>query len=48
MFERQTPGNVERFKEFHGLIVRAGKNWCRKQVAECDKCPLGRYLEEGR
>lgn len=25
-----------------------GKNWCRKQVAECEQCPLGRYLEEGR
>src|ERR1700685_1499501 len=48
MFERQTPGNVERSKEFHGLIVSVGKNWCRKQVAECEKCPLGRYLEEGR
>ena len=48
MFERQFPGEVERFKEFHGLIVTVGKNWCRKQVAECEKCPLGRYLEEGR
>jgi endonuclease-3 related protein len=48
MFERQFPGDVERFKEFHGLIVTVGKNWCRKQVAECEKCPLGRYLEEGR
>jgi endonuclease III related protein len=48
MFERQFPGDVERFKEFHGLIVSVGKNWCRKQAAECEKCPLGRYLEEGR
>ena len=48
MFERQFPGDVERFKEFHGLIVKVGKNWCRKQVAECEKCPLGRYVEEGR
>jgi endonuclease III related protein len=48
MFERQFPGEVERFKEFHGLIVTVGKNWCRKQVAECEKCPLGRYLEAGR
>jgi endonuclease III related protein len=48
MFERQFPGEVERFKEFHGLIVTVGKNWCRKQVAECEECPLGRYLEEGR
>lgn len=48
MFERQFPGDVERFKEFHGLIVAVGKTWCRKQAAECGKCPLGRYLEEGR
>ena len=48
MLERQFPGDVERFKEFHGLIVTVGKNWCRKQVTECEKCPLGRYLEEGR
>jgi endonuclease III related protein len=48
MFERQFSGDVERFKEFHGLIVTVGKNWCRKQVAECEKCPLGRYLEEDR
>ena len=48
MFERQFPGDVERFKEFHGLIVATGKNWCRKQVALCEKCPLGRYLEDGR
>jgi endonuclease-3 related protein len=48
MFERQFPGQTERFKEFHGLIVAAGKNWCRKQVAKCEECPLGRYLEEGR
>jgi endonuclease III related protein len=48
MFERQFPGEVERFKEFHGLIVTVGKNWCRKQAALCEKCPLGRYLEEGR
>lgn len=48
MFERQFPGDVERFKEFHGLIVSVGKNWCGKQVAKCEGCPLGRYLEEGR
>jgi endonuclease-3 related protein len=48
MFERQFPGNVERFKEFHGLIVMVGKKWCRKSAAECENCPLGRYLEEAR
>ena len=48
MYERQSLGNVERFKEFHGLIVLVGKNWCRKSVALCEECPLGRYKEEGR
>jgi endonuclease-3 related protein len=48
MFERQSLGNVERFKEFHGLIVLVGKQWCRKSVALCEECPLGRYKEEGR
>ncbi len=48
MFERQFPGNARRFNEFHALIVKAGKNYCRKQEALCGQCPLGRYLEEGR
>lgn len=48
MFERQFPGDVKRFNEFHALIVNAGKNYCRTQKPLCEQCPLGRYLEEGR
>jgi len=48
MFERQSPGDSRRFSEFHALIVNAGKNFCRTQEPLCDRCPLGRYLEEGR
>lgn len=48
IFERQYPGNVAMFNELHALIVNAGKNWCRTQEPECDKCPLGRYREAGR
>jgi endonuclease-3 related protein len=48
MFERQFPGNVKRFNEFHALIVNTGKNYCRTQKPLCEECPLGRYLEEGR
>jgi endonuclease III related protein len=48
LFERQFPGNVERFNEFHGLIVNVGKNFCRAREPLCGQCPLGRYLEEGR
>lgn len=48
IFERQFPGNVRRFNEFHALIVNAGKNYCRTHEPLCGRCPLGRYLEEGR
>jgi endonuclease III related protein len=48
LFERRFPGDVQRFNEFHALIVAVGKAWCSKQEPNCDECPLGRYLEEGR
>jgi endonuclease III related protein len=48
LFERQFPGNIQRFNEFHALIVNTGKNFCRTQKPLCNQCPLGRYLEEGR
>jgi|HubBroStandDraft_5_1064220.scaffolds.fasta_scaffold110114_2 endonuclease-3 related protein len=48
MFEREFPGDVKRFNEFHALIVNTGKNFCRAHDPVCHQCPLGRYLEEGR
>jgi endonuclease III related protein len=48
IFERQFPVDVKRFNEFHALIVRVGKQWCRPQNPKCEECPLGRYREEGR
>jgi len=48
MFEREFPGDVKLFNEFHALIVNAGKNFCRTHDPLCGECPLGRYLEEGR
>ena len=48
MFERQFPGNAQRFNEFHALIVTTGKRFCHTQQPLCGQCPLGRYLEEGR
>jgi endonuclease III related protein len=48
IFERQFPSDVKLFNEFHALIVSAGKQWCRSQEPDCENCPLGRYLEEGR
>jgi endonuclease III related protein len=32
------------YNEMHGLIVGAGKNHCRKSQAQCDGCPLQKFL----
>jgi endonuclease-3 related protein len=48
MFERKFPGDAQRFNEFHALIVTTGKNYCRTKEPLCERCPLGRYREEGR
>jgi endonuclease III related protein len=39
--------DVELFKEFHALLVRAGKEHCKKRVPACDGCPLATMLEDG-
>jgi endonuclease III related protein len=48
LFERQFPGDIKLFNEFHALIVSAGNQWCRSQEPDCEHCPLGRYREDGR
>jgi endonuclease-3 related protein len=32
------------FNEMHGLIVRVGKNHCKKSQPRCDGCPLQTFL----
>jgi endonuclease-3 related protein len=39
-FEKGLPKDADVYKEFHGLIVRLGKDACRKQKPLCGKCPL--------
>lgn len=39
--------DVELFKEYHALLVRAGKIHCRKRAPLCDGCPLRGLLEPG-
>ncbi|HKS83252.1 MAG TPA: hypothetical protein VJR23_17240 [Candidatus Acidoferrales bacterium] len=48
LFERQFPGDVKRFNQFHALIVNTDKNFCLARNPLCAQCPLGRYLEESR
>lgn len=35
--------DVRLFNEYHALIVRVGKDWCRRAAGDCDGCPLGGF-----
>jgi endonuclease-3 related protein len=35
---------IQVYNEMHGLIVGVGKNYCRKSQAQCDECPLQKFL----
>ena len=47
VFERHLDADVHAFKEYHGLIVWTGKDFCRKNP-RCDTCPLRPMLETGQ
>ncbi len=34
------------YNEYHALLVRVGKNWCKKKKPLCGPCPLNAYLED--
>jgi len=42
MFMDNLPEDVHLFNEFHALIVRAGKEYCKKKPL-CSDCPLGHW-----
>ena len=37
--------DVALFNEYHALIVRTGKDFCRKTKPRCDCCPLASFLD---
>lgn len=37
------PNDITIYKEFHALIVRAAKLWCKKKNIQCNPCPLSKY-----
>ena len=39
LFESNLPQDVKLFNEYHALLVRVGKNWC-KPKPRCETCPL--------
>jgi len=41
LFESSLPQDIQLFNEYHALLVRAGKEFCRPK-ARCTGCPLGK------
>lgn len=39
LFQSNLPEDVQLYNEYHALIVRIGKDFCKPR-AKCDKCPL--------
>ncbi len=46
-FQSNLPDDVQLYNEYHALIVRLGKHFCRKSNPKCAKCPLHDYLPDG-
>ena len=44
LFMDALPQNVAMYNEYHALIVRVGKEWCKKKQGLCDTCPLQPFL----
>jgi endonuclease-3 related protein len=42
-FTLSLPEDVQLFNEYHALIVRLGKEFCKKSRPLCNGCPLERY-----
>ncbi len=44
-FMSRLPADVALYNEYHALIVRTGKEWCKKNAPLCAECPLGPLSE---
>ncbi len=47
-FQRHLPADARLFNEYHALLVRLGKDVCRKQRPRCGVCPLQGVCPMGR
>jgi endonuclease-3 related protein len=45
LFVDVLPENVSVYNEYHALIVRVGKDWCKKKKGLCESCPLQPFLD---
>ena len=46
-FESSLEQDVALYNEYHALLVRLGKDYCRKTNPKCRQCPLREMLPEG-
>jgi endonuclease-3 related protein len=46
VFERSLPSDAPLYNEFHALIVRNGKEYCRTSNPRCSECPLHSLLPQ--
>jgi endonuclease III related protein len=46
-FESGLPRDVKLYNEYHALMVRVGKEFCRKTNPKCEACPLCELLPAG-
>jgi endonuclease III related protein len=44
LFQRTLPRDAPMYNEFHALIVRTGKEYCRTRNPRCSECPLHSFL----
>jgi endonuclease-3 related protein len=43
----ELPQEVSLYNEYHALLVRLGKDYCRKTNPKCEECPLRELLPPG-
>jgi endonuclease-3 related protein len=43
----ELPQEVSLYNEYHALLVRLGKDYCRKTNPKCEACPLRELLPRG-
>jgi endonuclease III related protein len=45
-FESSLPADAALYNDYHALLVRVGKDYCKRSAPKCDGCPLAEMLPE--
>lgn len=45
LFEKNLEKDVKLFNEYHALLVKTGKEFCKKSAPRCSECPLEEFLK---